>query len=109
LSNKASPGRLGPSLVLETYPPLSVGVKPNSVQSPTDMSRELSTVTTAASARPHFDFTMSIFPEKKNAKSWLPTSLNWKNVITLWDIMSSPQTISQGIPPRYKQDYQFSP
>uniref|UniRef100_A0A8C8ANU3 Uncharacterized protein n=1 Tax=Otus sunia TaxID=257818 RepID=A0A8C8ANU3_9STRI len=56
----------------ETYPPLRVGVKPKSVHSPTDMSRELSTVTTAASARPHFDFTMSIFPEKQNAKSLLP-------------------------------------
>uniref|UniRef100_A0A8V1AB47 Uncharacterized protein n=1 Tax=Gallus gallus TaxID=9031 RepID=A0A8V1AB47_CHICK len=56
-------------LVLETYPPLRVGVKPNSVHSPTDISRELSTVTTAARARPHFDFTMSIFPEKQNAKS----------------------------------------
>uniref|UniRef100_A0A667XQQ3 Uncharacterized protein n=1 Tax=Myripristis murdjan TaxID=586833 RepID=A0A667XQQ3_9TELE len=45
------------------YPPLSVGVSPNSVHSPTDMSRELSTVTTAARAKPHFDFTMSILPE----------------------------------------------
>uniref|UniRef100_A0A663M5U1 Uncharacterized protein n=1 Tax=Athene cunicularia TaxID=194338 RepID=A0A663M5U1_ATHCN len=60
---------VGQGSVLETYPPLRVGVKPNSVHSPTDMSRELSTVTTAASARPHFDFTMSIFPEKHNAKS----------------------------------------
>lgn len=60
-------------MVLETYPPLRVGVKPKSVHSPTDMSRELSTVTTAASARPHFDFTMSIFPEKQYAKSWLPS------------------------------------
>uniref|UniRef100_A0A8C2G076 Uncharacterized protein n=1 Tax=Cyprinus carpio TaxID=7962 RepID=A0A8C2G076_CYPCA len=34
----------------------------NLVQSPTDMSRELRTVTTAASAKPHLDFTMSIFP-----------------------------------------------
>uniref|UniRef100_A0A7N5ZRD9 Uncharacterized protein n=1 Tax=Anabas testudineus TaxID=64144 RepID=A0A7N5ZRD9_ANATE len=42
------------------YPPLSVGVSPNSVHSPTDMSRELRTVTTAARARPHLDFTMSI-------------------------------------------------
>uniref|UniRef100_A0A8C3QY10 Uncharacterized protein n=1 Tax=Cyanoderma ruficeps TaxID=181631 RepID=A0A8C3QY10_9PASS len=48
-----------------TYPPLSVGVRPNRVQSPTDISRELSTVTTAASARPHLDFTMSIFPGKQ--------------------------------------------
>uniref|UniRef100_A0A3Q4HDV7 Uncharacterized protein n=1 Tax=Neolamprologus brichardi TaxID=32507 RepID=A0A3Q4HDV7_NEOBR len=44
------------------YPPLSVGVSPNSVHRPTDMSRELSTVTTAARARPHLDFTMSILP-----------------------------------------------
>uniref|UniRef100_A0A8C5X9H5 Uncharacterized protein n=1 Tax=Malurus cyaneus samueli TaxID=2593467 RepID=A0A8C5X9H5_9PASS len=49
-----------------TYPPLSVGVRPNRVQRPTDMSRELSTVTTAASARPHLDFTMSIFPGKQH-------------------------------------------
>uniref|UniRef100_A0A673L5X5 Uncharacterized protein n=1 Tax=Sinocyclocheilus rhinocerous TaxID=307959 RepID=A0A673L5X5_9TELE len=47
---------------LSSYPPFSVGVKPNKVQSPTDMSRELRTVTTAASAKPHLDFTMSIFP-----------------------------------------------
>ncbi|TNN39987.1 hypothetical protein EYF80_049840 [Liparis tanakae] len=45
-----------------SYPPLSVGVRPNSVQRPTDISRELSTVTTAARARPHLDFTMSILP-----------------------------------------------
>uniref|UniRef100_A0A8B9SRX7 Uncharacterized protein n=1 Tax=Anas platyrhynchos TaxID=8839 RepID=A0A8B9SRX7_ANAPL len=63
--------RIKRGLVLDTYPPLRVGVKPNSVHSPTDMSRELSTVTTAARARPHFDFTMSIFPEKQNAKSLL--------------------------------------
>jgi len=59
---------LGRILVVETYPPFRVGVKPKSVHSPTDMSRELSTVTTAASARPHFDFTMSIFPEKTQSK-----------------------------------------
>lgn len=47
------------------YPPLSVGVSPNSVHRPTDMSRELSTVTTAARARPHLDFTMSILPARK--------------------------------------------
>uniref|UniRef100_A0A8C3D1Z7 Uncharacterized protein n=1 Tax=Corvus moneduloides TaxID=1196302 RepID=A0A8C3D1Z7_CORMO len=57
-SQLCEPSRAG------TYPPLSVGVRPNRVQSPTDMSRELSTVTTAASARPHLDFTMSIFPGK---------------------------------------------
>ena len=45
-----------------TYPPSSVGVRPKSVQSPTDMSSELSTVTTAARARPHLDLTMSILP-----------------------------------------------
>uniref|UniRef100_A0A8C5S8S2 Uncharacterized protein n=1 Tax=Laticauda laticaudata TaxID=8630 RepID=A0A8C5S8S2_LATLA len=48
-----------------TYPPLSVGVRPNSVHSPTDIKRELSTVTTAAKARPHLDFTMSILPEEE--------------------------------------------
>uniref|UniRef100_A0A8C2X798 Uncharacterized protein n=1 Tax=Cyclopterus lumpus TaxID=8103 RepID=A0A8C2X798_CYCLU len=47
---------------VRSYPPLSVGVRPNSVQRPTDMSRELRTVTTAARARPHLDFTMSILP-----------------------------------------------
>ena len=47
---------------LRTYPPLRVGVRPKSVQSPTDMSNELSTVTTAASASPHLDLTMSILP-----------------------------------------------
>uniref|UniRef100_A0A669C0B0 Uncharacterized protein n=1 Tax=Oreochromis niloticus TaxID=8128 RepID=A0A669C0B0_ORENI len=50
------------------YPPLSVGVSPNSVHRPTDMSRELSTVTTAARARPHLDFTMSILPARKKKK-----------------------------------------
>jgi len=49
---------------LNSYPPFSVGVRPNKVQSPTDMSRELRTVTTAASAKPHLDLTMSIFPVK---------------------------------------------
>uniref|UniRef100_A0A8D0HWH7 Uncharacterized protein n=1 Tax=Sphenodon punctatus TaxID=8508 RepID=A0A8D0HWH7_SPHPU len=52
----------------DTYPPLRVGVKPNSVHRPTDMSRELRTVTTAARARPHLDFTMSIFPAGENTK-----------------------------------------
>uniref|UniRef100_A0A672KLX9 Uncharacterized protein n=1 Tax=Sinocyclocheilus grahami TaxID=75366 RepID=A0A672KLX9_SINGR len=46
---------------LDSYPPFSVGVRPNKVQSPTDMSRELRTVTTAASAKPHLDFTIIIF------------------------------------------------
>uniref|UniRef100_A0A3B5B9X1 Uncharacterized protein n=1 Tax=Stegastes partitus TaxID=144197 RepID=A0A3B5B9X1_9TELE len=56
-----------------SYPPLSVGVSPNSVHSPTDMSRELRTVTTAARARPHLDFTMSILPVKKekNTSNWI--------------------------------------
>uniref|UniRef100_A0A8C6N1X1 Uncharacterized protein n=1 Tax=Mus spicilegus TaxID=10103 RepID=A0A8C6N1X1_MUSSI len=49
----------------ETYPPLSVGVRPKRVQSPTDMSSELSTVTTAARARPHLDLTMSILPKEQ--------------------------------------------
>lgn len=47
---------------------MSVGVRPKSVHNPTDMSRELRTVTTAARAKPHFDFTMSIFPEGEKAK-----------------------------------------
>ena len=48
--------------LVRTYPPLRVGVRPKSVQSPTDMSSELSTVTTAARASPHLDLTMSILP-----------------------------------------------
>lgn len=48
-----------------SYPPLSVGVSPKRVHSPTDMSRELRTVTTAARARPHLDFTMSILPARR--------------------------------------------
>lgn len=51
-----------------TYPPLRVGVRPKSVQSPTDMSSELSTVTTAARARPHLDLTMSILPGGQKAR-----------------------------------------
>lgn len=47
---------------------MSVGVSPNSVHSPTDMSRELRTVTTAARARPHLDFTMSILPARRNRR-----------------------------------------
>lgn len=52
----------------ETYPPLSVGVRPKRVQSPTDMSSELSTVTTAARARPHLDLTMSILPKEQRGQ-----------------------------------------
>lgn len=48
--------------VWSSYPPLSVGVRPKRVHRPTDMSSELRTVTTAARARPHLDFTMSILP-----------------------------------------------
>uniref|UniRef100_A0A8C7C8F4 Uncharacterized protein n=1 Tax=Neovison vison TaxID=452646 RepID=A0A8C7C8F4_NEOVI len=48
-----------------TYPPLRVGVRPKSVQSPTDISSELSTVTTAARASPHLDLTMSILPGRQ--------------------------------------------
>lgn len=51
-----------------TYPPLRVGVRPKSVQSPTDMSSELSTVTTAARASPHLDLTMSILPGGQRAR-----------------------------------------
>lgn len=59
------------------YPPLSVGVSPNSVHRPTDMSRELRTVTTAASARPHLDFTMSILPvRKKKGRTFSAILLN---------------------------------
>lgn len=47
---------------VSSYPPLSVGVRPKRVHRPTDMSSELRTVTTAARARPHLDFTMSILP-----------------------------------------------
>ena len=59
-----------------TYPPLRVGVRPKSVQSPTDMSSELSTVTTAARARPHLDLTMSILPGgQKRVRAASPQSL----------------------------------
>uniref|UniRef100_A0A3B5PW98 Uncharacterized protein n=1 Tax=Xiphophorus maculatus TaxID=8083 RepID=A0A3B5PW98_XIPMA len=51
-----------------SYPPFSVGVRPNRVHRPTDMSRELRTVTTAARARPHLDFTMSILPARTEEK-----------------------------------------
>uniref|UniRef100_A0AAY4A3Q8 Secreted protein n=1 Tax=Denticeps clupeoides TaxID=299321 RepID=A0AAY4A3Q8_9TELE len=54
--------------VFVPYPPFSVGVRPKRVQSPTDMSRELSTVTTAARARPHLDFTMSILPTSQRER-----------------------------------------
>uniref|UniRef100_A0A8C9VQK9 Uncharacterized protein n=1 Tax=Scleropages formosus TaxID=113540 RepID=A0A8C9VQK9_SCLFO len=53
----------------KSYPPLSVGVRPKSVHRPTDMRSELSTVTTAARARPHLDFTMSIFPVGRERSS----------------------------------------
>uniref|UniRef100_A0A671LQD8 Uncharacterized protein n=1 Tax=Sinocyclocheilus anshuiensis TaxID=1608454 RepID=A0A671LQD8_9TELE len=56
---------------LSSYPPFSVGVKPNKVQSPTDMSRELRTVTTAASAKPHLDFTIIIFCQEHFTKTSL--------------------------------------
>uniref|UniRef100_A0A665T7F1 Uncharacterized protein n=1 Tax=Echeneis naucrates TaxID=173247 RepID=A0A665T7F1_ECHNA len=70
---------------VESYPPLSVGVSPNSVHSPTDMSRELRTVTTAARARPHFDFTMSILPAGSKGATWpndLP--LSWTSLDSLF-------------------------
>lgn len=62
--------------LLETYPPLSVGVRPKRVQSPTDMSSELSTVTTAARASPHLDLTMSILPgrQRRNIRAAPPTT-----------------------------------
>lgn len=61
----------------ETYPPLSVGVRPKRVQSPTDMRSELSTVTTAARARPHLDLTMSILPkeQRQRIRQYLPQPL----------------------------------
>lgn len=55
------------------YPPLSVGVSPNSEQKLTDIRREATTVTTALRARPHLDFTISIFPvthTKKTIRDW---------------------------------------
>lgn len=58
-------GSLAQWNLLGTYPPLRVGVRPKRVQSPTDMSSELSTVTTAARARPHLDLTMSILPGRQ--------------------------------------------
>lgn len=74
VDNKSSIVQTKTSLVILTkvcgtcgnsYPPFSVGVSPNSVHSPTDMSRELRTVTTAARARPHLDLTMSILPVRR--------------------------------------------
>lgn len=41
------------------------------------MSRELRTVTTAASARPHFDFTMSILPADRNHQRRLLLRPTW--------------------------------
>lgn len=46
------------------YLPLRLGVRPNNVQIPIDMRSEDTTVTTALSASPHFDFTISILPAK---------------------------------------------
>jgi len=46
------------------YLPLRLGVKPISKHRDTDMRREATTVTTALSAKPHFDFTISILPER---------------------------------------------
>lgn len=46
-----------------------MGVSPKSVHSPTDISKELRTVTTAARARPHFDFTMSILPAERKERT----------------------------------------
>uniref|UniRef100_A0A3B3CHQ5 Uncharacterized protein n=1 Tax=Oryzias melastigma TaxID=30732 RepID=A0A3B3CHQ5_ORYME len=65
----------------QSYPPFRVGVSPKSVHNPTDMSSELRTVTTAASARPHLDLTMSIFPKIidliRKCDCLLETSLNY--------------------------------
>lgn len=41
------------------------------------MSRELRTVTTAASARPHFDFTMSILPADRKHHRGLLLHQTW--------------------------------
>ncbi len=46
--------------------PFSVGCIPKNAHIPTDMSREARTVTTAANAKPHLDFTISILPEIMN-------------------------------------------
>lgn len=56
---------------------MRVGVRPKSVQSPTDMSSELSTVTTAARASPHLDLTMSILPigQKGHTRAAHPQTL----------------------------------
>uniref|UniRef100_A0A3B4BBS2 Uncharacterized protein n=1 Tax=Periophthalmus magnuspinnatus TaxID=409849 RepID=A0A3B4BBS2_9GOBI len=71
-----------PSIMLRiAYPPLSVGVSPNRVQSPTDMSRELSTVTTAASASPHLDFT--IFVELNSLSCSTMFSFCLRQILTL--------------------------
>lgn len=49
---------------------MSVGVSPNSEQKLTDIRREATTVTTALRARPHLDFTISIFPVTQTKKHY---------------------------------------
>lgn len=49
---------------VDSYLPLRLGVKPISKHKDTDMRREATTVTTALSAKPHLDFTISILPER---------------------------------------------
>lgn len=54
------------------------------MQSPTDMSSELSTVTTAASASPHLDLTMSILPGGREGVHQGSTLVN-QGKCGLWD------------------------
>ena len=48
-----------------TYPPLRVGVRPKSVQSPTDVSSDPSTVTMVGRASPYLDLALCILHVKE--------------------------------------------
>lgn len=53
------------SYIMSINLPLKVGDIPKNVQIPIDINKELKTVKTALNAKPHFDFTISILPIKK--------------------------------------------
>jgi len=58
---------LHPTHTTHKYLPLKEILKPNTVQMPTDMVRELMMVRTAVNPRPNLDFTCSILPTTINA------------------------------------------
>lgn len=68
-----------PTLLRRTcwdLPAIEGGRQAEECAGPTDMSSELSTVTTAARARPHLDLTMSILPGgQKRVRAASPQSL----------------------------------